>query len=126
MYRQQNSIVSFSPKSLTCSVEHLYDFFLLTYHDNQVYFHKKKNPTWGRGQLNIVLLTPPHREDISRVRTAPNRRSASVTTSDRAINLYLEEELACNFGNSSRTDGRWIIWIDSFKLCSCCKAVRSW
>jgi len=65
----------------------------------------EQHPTWGRSQLNVILLTPAHREDIPRVRTAPNGRSAPITTSDHAVNFYLEEVLARNFGNSSSTDG---------------------
>ena len=64
----------------------------------------KLAPTGGRGQLNVVLCTPPHREDILRTGTAPHGRPASIAATDHAVNLHLEEELASNFRNCGGTD----------------------
>ena len=74
----------------------------------------KKFHTWGWGKLNVVLRTPPYREDIPRIGSTPHGRSVAVTACDHAVNLHLEEELARNFGNCSSTDGRRITGIHSF------------
>ena len=70
--------------------------------------------TWRWGKLNVVLSTPPFREDILTILSTPHGRSVAVTACDHAINLHLEEELARYFGNCSSTDGRRIIGIHSF------------
>ena len=64
--------------------------------------------------MNVVLSTPPFREDILTILSTPHGRSVAVTACDHAINLHLEEELARYFGNCSSTDGRRIIGIHSF------------
>ena len=66
----------------------------------------KKLHTWGWGKLNVVLHTPPYREDFPRIWSTPHGGSVAVTVCDHAVNLHLEEDLARYFGNHSSTDGR--------------------
>ena len=75
---------------------------------------KKKHFTRGRSQLDVVPLTPPHREDIPRTWAAPHGRPESITATDQAVNLHLEEDLISYFRHSSCTNWGGIFWVDSF------------
>ena len=80
--------------------------------------------TWWRCQLNIVFLTPFHRENIVGIGAAPYDRFVSASAVNHAVNLHLEEDFICNLGNCCCTDWWRIFWIDSLKFHTSCKFMR--
>ena len=113
-YEQHPVKFRITPKTLTCLV-----FFLTSPKFNLVTLY-----TWWRCQLNIVFLTPFHRENILGIGAAPYDRFVSASAVDHAVNLHLEEDFICNLGNCCCTDWWRVFWIDSLKFHTSCKFMR--